>query len=135
MLGVARCWALTIVLDRRATAHAPLSFHALALSLGIAAGATAWLAWRGRVRDLLQARRAPGHLVAAAIVAALAMALQLRAMQGVDVAVLEAVKRTLGMAAAIALGRVVFAEAVTGRKLAAVALMAFGTLLVLQALW
>jgi drug/metabolite transporter (DMT)-like permease len=135
MLGVALCWALTIVLDRRATAHAPLSFHALALSLGIAAGATAWLAWRGRVRDLLQARRAPGHLVAAAIVAALAMALQLRAMQGVDVAVLEAVKRTLGMAAAIALGRVVFAEAVTGRKLAAVALMAFGTLLVLQALW
>jgi len=135
MLGVALCWALTIVLDRRATAHAPLSFHALALSVGIAAGATAWLAWRGRVGDLLQARRAPGRLVAAAVVAALAMALQLRAMQDVDVAVLEAIKRTLGMAAAIALGRVVFAEAVTPRKLAAVALMAFGTLLVLQALW
>lgn len=131
MLGVALCWSATIVLDRRATAWAPLSIHALALSVGIAVGASAWLAARGRLGDLGQARRAPWRLLAAAIVAALAMAFQLRAMQDVDVAALEAVKRTLGMAAAVALGRALFAEPVTPRKLVAVALMGAGTVLVL----
>lgn len=131
MLGVALCWSLTIVLDKRATACAPLSVHALTLSVGIAAGAGAWLLARGRIRDLVQARRAPWHLVAAAIVAAAGMALQLRAMQDVEVATLEAVKRTLGMAAAIVLGRAVFSEPITARKLGAVALMGAGTLLVL----
>ncbi len=135
MLGVALCWSLTIVLDRRATAHAPLSIHALGLSLGIAAGAGAWLAARGRIREIGQARRAPWRLLAAVSIAALAMALQLRAMQDVAVAALEAVKRTLGMGAAIALGRVAFGEAITARKLLAVALMAAGTLLVLERLW
>jgi multidrug transporter EmrE-like cation transporter len=41
----------------------------------------------------------------------------------------------LGMAAALVLGRIVFAEAITRRKVGAVALMTAGTLLVLQALW
>jgi len=135
MLGVALCWSLTIVLDKRATEHASLSVHALALSVGIAAGASGWLLARGRIRDLGQAVRAPWHLVVAAIVAAVAMILQLRAMQDVDVAVLEAVKRTLGMIAAIVLGRTAFAEPITLRKLGAVAMMSSGALLVLDALW
>jgi drug/metabolite transporter (DMT)-like permease len=135
MLGVALCWAATIVLDKRATEHAPLSIHALALSVGIASGAGGWLLARGRIRDLGQAVRAPWHLVAAAIVAAVAMVLQLRAMQDVDVAVLEAVKRTVGMIAAIVLGRAAFAEPITVRKLGAVALMTAGALLVTGALW
>jgi drug/metabolite transporter (DMT)-like permease len=134
MLGVALAWSLTIVLDKRATEHASLSVHALALSVGIATGASGWLLARGRIRDLGQAARAPWHLLAAAIGAAVAMILQLRAMQDVDVAVLEAVKRTVGMLAAIVLGRLAFAEPITARKLGAVATMTTGALLVLGGL-
>lgn len=131
MLGVALCWAFTIVLDRRATAHAPLSVHALALSIGIAVGATSWLAITGRTAGIAQAWRAPWHLGAAGIVAAVAMGFQLASMQGISVASLEAIKRTLGMAAAVVLGRLVFGEAITRRKVVAVVTMAIGTVLVL----
>jgi len=131
MLGVALCWAMTIVLDRRATLHAPLPVHALVLSFGTALGATVWLAVRGRLGELQQARRAPVRLVVAALVAAAAMGFQLFAIQDIDVAVIEAVKRTVGMVAALALGRAVFGEPLTSRKLVAVAMMAAGTVLVI----
>lgn len=134
MLGVALGWACTIVLDRRATGHAPLSVHALALSLGIAVGATTWLAYKRKVAAIATSARAPWRLLAAAIVAALAMALQLAAMQAISVAALEAIKRTLGMAAAVILGRLVFREPITRHKVVAVAMMATGTLLVLRGL-
>jgi drug/metabolite transporter (DMT)-like permease len=134
MLGVAFGWACTIVLDRRATGHAPLSVHALGLSLGIAIGATAWLAYQRRLGAIATSARAPWHLLAAALVAAGAMALQLAAMQSISVAALEAIKRTLGMAAAVILGRLVFREAITPHKVVAVAMMATGTLLVLRGL-
>lgn len=134
MLGVALGWACTIVLDRRATSHAPLSVHALSLSIGIAVGATAWLAAQRRLGAIGKSMRAPWHLLAAAIVAAVAMGLQLAAMQSISVAALEAIKRTLGMAAAVVLGRLVFRETITRHKVIAVAMMAGGTLLVLRGL-
>ncbi len=130
MLLVSLGWAGTIVLDRRAIEHASLPLHALLLDVGIALGVLAWLAGRGQLARLGAMRRAPVRLLVAATVAGVSLGLQLRAMQDVLIAVLEALKRTVGVAAAIVLGRVVFAEPITPAKLVACGLMAAGTVLV-----
>lgn len=51
-------------------------------------------------------------------------------MQDVLIAVLEAIKRSTGVAAAVVLGRLVFGEPVTATKLLACSLMTAGTVLV-----
>jgi drug/metabolite transporter (DMT)-like permease len=132
MLLVALGWSGTIVLDRRAIEHASLPVHALLLDVGIAIGVLAGLAMRGQLAQLGQARRAPVRVILAATVAGVSLALQLRAMQDVLVAVLEAMKRSTGVVAAVVLGRLVFSEPVTATKLVACALMACGTVLVLD---
>ncbi|MBX7078094.1 MAG: DMT family transporter [Nannocystaceae bacterium] len=141
MLGVAFAWSLTIVLDKRATTHAPVAIHALVLSLGIAAGGTAWrlVQTRGRVGEVARGigralAAAPGRIAAAGAVAAAAMALQLLAIQSVPVSVLESVKRTLGMGAALVFGRVLFGERIDRARVIAIAVMAAGAVLVLQQL-
>lgn len=130
MLLVSLGWAGTIVLDRRAIEHASLPLHALLLDVGIALGVLAWLAIRGQLAQLGQMRRAPLRLFVAATVAGASLGLQLRAMQDVLIAALEALKRSVGVAAAIVLGRLVFAEPVTATKIVACVLMAAGTVLV-----
>jgi drug/metabolite transporter (DMT)-like permease len=130
MLLVSLGWAGTIVLDRRAIEHASLPLHALLLDVGIAIGVLAWLASRRQLAVLGQMRRAPVRLFVAATVAGVSLGLQLRAMQDVLIAVLEALKRSVGVGAAIVLGRIVFAEPITPVKLLACGLMAAGTVLV-----
>ncbi|MBK6919009.1 MAG: DMT family transporter [Deltaproteobacteria bacterium] len=138
MLGVSLAWATTIVLDKRAMAHAPASIHALALGLGQAVGMAVWALRRARgdfavwARMLVaQAGVAPLRLGLAAIVAALAIALQLRAILVVPVAVLESMKRAVGMAAAMVAGRWLFDERISIGRALAVATMAVGAALVL----
>ena len=138
MLGVSLAWATTIVLDKRAMAHAPASIHALALGLGQAVGMAVWALRRARgdlavwARMLVaQAGVAPLRLGLAALVAALAIALQLRAILVVPVAVPESMKRAVGMAAAMVAGRWLFDERISIGRALAVATMAVGAALVL----
>jgi len=130
MLLVALGWSGTIVLDRRAIDHASLPVHALLLDVGITLGVLGWLAAKGELARLAEFRRAPVRLAVAATVAGLALGLQLHAMQSVIIAVLEAIKRSTGVVAAVVLGRVVFDEPITASKLLACSLMAVGTVLV-----
>jgi drug/metabolite transporter (DMT)-like permease len=134
MLLVAVGWSGTIVVDRRAIDHASLPVHALLLDLGIALGVLGWLAAKGQLARLGEFRRAPVRLGIAATVAGLALALQLHAMQFVLIAVLEAIKRSTGVAAAVVLGKLVFGEPITTTKVLACSLMAVGTVLVVG-LW
>ena len=67
----------------------------------------------------------------AALVAALAIALQQRAILVVPVAVLESMKRAVGMAAAMVAGRWLFDERISIGRALAVATMAVGAALVL----
>jgi len=64
--------------------------------------------------------------------AAIAQTLQLQAFRVVVAGELEALKRTVGLAAAVVLGRVLFGERVTARGLGAVAVMAAGVVAVLR---
>ncbi len=132
MLLAALGWALTIVLDRRALAYGAPSIHTAVLNAGIGISALVAIVARGRWRQLRVPRQAVGGLVVASIVAASALGLQFLAIRDVLVAVVEAVKRTVGIGAAVLVGRWLFAEAITRRRLAAVALMAAGAVVVLQ---
>ncbi|MCB1008325.1 MAG: EamA family transporter [Acidobacteria bacterium] len=131
MLGVAFLWSATLLLDKRALALASPSFHALVLYAGVAVGGVVALVVGNRLADLRAVR---GHwlaLVAAVAVGVLALALQLFALRELPVGVVETMKRGVGGLSAVLLGRLLYAEAVTLRKLGAILAMTVGVALIL----
>lgn len=129
MAAVALFWSLTGPLDKRALEHASLPGHALVQTAGVGLVLLLYLATR---RQLPQLRKLGGslpHLGGAAVLAIGALALQLQAFQLMLVALVETLKRAVGMTASVAFGRAFFGEAVTAPKLVAIALMAAGTAL------
>lgn len=133
MVAVAFLWALTIPLDKMAVARVSGPFHGLVLNAGVAAGTLIGLTAQGRLRELADVRKVRGPFVAALVVSTAALGLQLLAIQVLWVSMVETLKRGIGNVLAVILGRVLFAEPVTGRKLAAVALMGAGVALLLLA--
>jgi drug/metabolite transporter (DMT)-like permease len=132
MIAVALLWSLTNPFDKLATARSSGPFHGMALCAGVAAGALGAMAFRRSLRDLADLRRAPGVFAAALVVSTAALGLQLLAMQQVWVGFVETLKRGIGNLSAVVLGRLVFGEPLTGRKLVAVGLMAAGVGLILS---
>jgi drug/metabolite transporter (DMT)-like permease len=131
MLGTALLWALGAIFDKRALRHAPAPVHAVVVALGIGLALLLALASRRELAQLLPLRRRPGLLLLALAFAAAAQALQLLALPLLLVSLFEALKRCIGMALALLNGAWMFGEPVTGRKLAATALMGAGVVLVL----
>jgi drug/metabolite transporter (DMT)-like permease len=133
MVAVAFLWALTIPLDKLAVARASGPFHGLVLNAGVAAGALIGLVAQKRLRELGGVREVAGPFVLSLVVSVAALGLQLLAIQVLWVSLVETLKRGIGNVLAVVFGRLLFAEPVTGRKLAAVALMAAGVALLLLA--
>lgn len=131
MLAVAACWSVALPLDKLAVARSSPAMHALLLNLGVAASAALILGADHWWSDLRPATRRPWLAAAAPATAAAAIALQLLAIQGVAVGVLETVKRAVGSTLALSFGWRLFGERVGWRRLAAVALMTLGVALVL----
>jgi len=131
MLATALLWALGAIFDKRALRHAPASVHAFVVAAGIGLALLLALGSRGELRQLLPLRRRPALLLLALGFAAAAQGLQLLALPLVLVSLFEALKRCIGMALALVNGALFFREPVTGRKLAATALMGAGVVLVL----
>ena len=131
MTTVALLWSLTVPLDKMAMARASAPLHATVLCGGVAAGVFAVLVWQRRLGELAELRRVRGVFALALVTSILALGLQLLAMQQVWVGLVETMKRGLGNVSAVVLGRVVFGEPVTLRKLLAVGLMAAGVALIL----
>lgn len=131
MTGVALCWGVTMILDKQALAHAAVPIHALVQLLGITAFALAYLGARGRLRELAVGREQWLTIGLASVTGALAFAFQLVAIQALLVSVLETIKRAIGLVSAVVLGKLVFREAITPAKLAAVSFMVVGVVLVM----
>ena len=72
------------------------------------------------------------RVVRTAVVSAVALFFQLWAIQILWVGLVETVKRGIGAVMALVLGRLVFAEGLSGRHLAAVMIMILGVWLVLM---
>lgn len=131
MVAVAFLWALAIPLDKLSVERASGPFHGLVLNAGVALGTLAGLTAQGRLRELAQVRTVRGPFAASLGVSAAALGLQLIAIQHLWVGLVETLKRGIGNLLAVILGRLLFAEAVTVRKVLAVALMVAGVALVL----
>lgn len=133
MVAVAFLWALANPLDKMSVERASGPFHGLVLNAGVACCTLVALAATRRLGELRQVRRVAGPFAASLFIGAAGLGLQLIAIRFLLVGLVETLKRGIGNVMALILGRLLFAEPVTGRKLAAVALMAAGVALVLLA--
>ena len=131
MVAVAFLWALANPLDKMAVERSSGPFHGLVLNSGVALGTLVGLAVQGRLRELAAVRHVRGPYAAALAVSALGLGLQLIAIQLLWVSLVETLKRGIGNVLAVIFGRLLFAEPITVRKLAAVGLMGAGVALVL----
>ncbi|MEO0324999.1 MAG: EamA family transporter [Myxococcota bacterium] len=132
MVAVAALWAVTSNFDRYVTDLAAPGFHALVQNGGVGVLLLGLFAARREGGAALgAARRRPGLLLGAFLLAGLAFASQLLAVKTLIVPVVETMKRGLGVASAVVLGRLVFREALAVRKLLAVGAMMAGTALML----
>lgn len=130
MAIVALIWSATASIDKLALEHAPVPFHALVQSAGIALTLTVYLVLKRRFAELAGIRHHLNRYVWAVLLAALAMGLQLVAIRLMYVAFMEAMKRAVGMFGAMVNGRVFFGEPITGPKVVAVVVMTAGVLLI-----
>ena len=126
MLIVAALWSLTITFDKHCLEFAERPAHAAIQSLVAASSLLVVLAVRRDLGALRGVRGVWGTWLAAVLALALAVAMQLLALQTVLVSLVEGVKRSFGLISSVILGKVIFGEAVTLNKLLGVGLMAFG---------
>jgi len=126
MVATAALWAGTAVFDRLCLEHASIAAHCSIQSVALTVALGIWLATRGEVGAMWNVRKAPWAFVGGVLVSFVALALQLWAILGVEVGVVEAVKRATGTVLALGVGRVVFGEQVDARRIVAVLAMAAG---------
>ena len=131
MLGVACLWSVSVAFDKRALAHSSPIAHTAVLAV---TGALILNHVRQRRSDavlLERLRPVGGLLMVTTLVITAALIAQLWSYHYVPVAYVEAIKRSLGMVGAVAVGWWFFNEGSMGRRLAAVGTMAGGVCLIL----
>ena len=131
MIGVAACWGLTTVLDKRALEFAAVPIHALIQLSGVILAGLVYLLVAKPRRELARARTQLGRLVLATLTGSAALGLQLIAVQHIYVGQLETIKRALGLLGAIVFGRLVFGEPITTMKIVAIVVMVAGVVLLM----
>lgn len=127
---VALLWSLSGVCDKAATAHASASLQGFTQCAGVALALGVYLVARGRVGELGGVRAVPGLYALALGAGVVALGVQLLAYQAALVGLVEAVKRAIGMLAALTIGRIAFGEQVRATQVAAVLVMAAGVALI-----
>ncbi len=130
MVLTALCWSLAMPLDKLAMALSGEAFHGLALNLGVAAGALGMLASRRQLDELGRLAGSRGLMAWTVVVGATALVLILLAITRTWIGFVETMKRAIGSFLAVVWGRLFFAEAITGRKLAAVGAIVVGVALI-----
>lgn len=132
MMGVVLFWSLTPALDKLCLAQTSVGMHGLIQVTFMWIVLAAWLARRGT-----KAFRLPTMTLkpvgGAAFAGALAYACQLAAYSLAMVALVEVLKRTIGLLAALFLGRAAFSEPLTPTKVAGVIVIVAGLPLVMIA--
>lgn len=131
MIGVAACWGLTTVLDKRALEFAAVPIHALIQLSGVILAGLLYLLIAKPRGELARARKQLGRLVLATATGSAALGLQLVAIQHIHVGQLETIKRALGLVGAIVFGRLVFGEPITKVKITAIVVMVAGVVLLM----
>lgn len=131
MAGVALCWGITTTLDKHALTYAAVPIHALIQVSGVLIAALVYLTARGQLRELAVPRSRWLTLGLATLTGAIALGVQLVAIQWVLVSVVETIKRALGLVSAVVFGKLLFDEAITVTKVVAMTVMVVGVVLVM----
>ncbi len=131
MLGVVVLWSIQPSVDKICLSHASVGAHGLAQLVALTAGAGAWLVARGGPRALVLPPGAAKPLIGVALTAGIGYGLQLVAYQMTLVALVELIKRTVGLVGALILGRAYFREPITPPKVFGMLVMGLGLPLVL----
>ncbi|MEM9404958.1 MAG: DMT family transporter, partial [Acidobacteriota bacterium] len=129
MVGVAVCWSLAPALDKLSIEASSPMFHGIVLQAGVAVLVLPILMRSGGWPRALGEHK--WLLLAAIALSALAVALQLMAMERVFVGLLETTKRAIGSTAALAVGSLVFSDRTGLREWSAVAIMTAGVAVIL----
>lgn len=131
MAGVALSWSIALPLDKLAMRQANVPFHGLVVSAGVAAAVFVGLVHRRRLAELFLPRGCRLLVSLSIAASAVAIGLFLVAVANVWIGLVESLKRAIGSAAALILGRALFDEPISGRQVAAVVLMSIGVALIL----
>lgn len=130
MAAVAVLWSFNGAVDKLALEHAAVALHASVQAGGIAVAMLLWLtAGPGGGLGARRARQHAGGIALCAGLATLAMGFQLFAFRLVFVSFVEAIKRALGSLLSVVVGRITFGEAISARKLLAIAVASAGVFL------
>ena len=129
MLGVAVGWALTTAFDKMALQHSSVPSHALIQSTALLAALAVHAVARGP-RAHAAPFSAPALWLSAAVMAGASSA-QYFAIERTMVSLVETIKRAVGTAVALIVGRTMFGERIDLRTVVAALLLIFGTGLVL----
>lgn len=130
MLGTAFLWSVTATLDKIAVEASSVPWHIGFQSLGVVLVVGLYVGLTGGSGLFRRATELWKPTLGAGLAASVAQSLQLYALTLTLVGIVEVVKRAIGLVMAVVLGRFVFGEGITTRKLLAVALMGVGTALV-----
>lgn len=133
MAIVALLWALQPVFEKYCLRTMPGDIHGAIECLLMTLMLAAWLVVQRQDFAVAAVRRRIGALLCSVVIAALALATQLAAIRQVEVGAFEALKRSTGLLFALAYGYFLFRESISSRKIALLAVIACGiVLLVLQ---
>ncbi len=130
MLAVVLLWSATPTLDKICLGYTSAGMHSLIQVAAIWGLLLGWAMWRSPA----SLRTPPGALLpvgGSAIAGALGYIVQLIAYSMAMVALIEVLKRTVGLLGALVLGRAQFREPVTGAKIAGITVIATGLPLVM----
>lgn len=132
MLGVILLWSTTPALDKICLGYTSPGLHSLSQVVMIWSALLVWTAFSGwRFIYLLPGARGP--VAAAAAVGGLGYAAQLVAYSLTFVALIEVLKRTVGLFGSLLLGRTAFREPITPTKIIGIGIIAAGLPLVMLA--
>ena len=131
MLGVVLLWSLNPPVDKMCLNYASVGMHGFVQLLILSSTLGVWLLLHGGPRGLRLPPGAIRPLAGVALTAGMGYGLQLAAYKMTLVALVELIKRVIGLVGALILGRAYFQEAITGPKVVGIAIMAVGLPLVL----
>lgn len=129
MIVVALCWASTLTFEKLALRYADVPMHAFALSVLMGSLILLILILKGSLKELKGITRYKNLYLWAIFMSSLATGTQLVAITIIPVGVVEAIKRSLGLALSVLSGWLFFKETPTLAKQAAIAWMGIGVLI------
>ena len=132
MAMVVVLWSLTPSIDKLRIARSSVGLHGLIQVCLISLALAGWMLLRQGGRAFSFPRDAQRPLAATGVLAGIGYGLQLAAYHLTLVASVELLKRMVGMAAALILGRTALREPLTPAKIAGVCIIAVGLPLVLS---